>query len=475
MPVAPTSKGSTTPGPAAPPPSGSEAAPAQHEALDRHVERIPRLSLMMGWWSLVSAMFYVYIAALVASFVGLVNALIGMTLTVVAFGLINRVLARYAIRTGFSVELFSKVLFGKVGSALATLVFAATALYYGVFEGSIIAATLHAYTAESLGWDIRVWYLVVVLYSTPLVFGGVRNWLDRFNGVLLPFYLVSLVVAVVMAAAKGTPAGFTGFGNQDAVPVGAGGPGWLMAFSIYMGVWVLMMYTVDFARLGRREDSAFHGTVTFGWVFYALAFFVNGLIGIFLAHTLSNVTGGLVSEGGVAVALTKTIGVFAVVLVWISQTRINTANYYLASVNLEGFGAQVLRIDLPRTFWVVVGSVIMFLLMLTDVFSYLLKALSWQGVLITGWVVIALVHIAMDRRDGVDPDTLVSDDAGIKAVWMPGVLAWALASVFGIVVVQAAPAWGVTWGPLGTAVIAGAAYFLLRRSSGQRSSRRPLL
>ena len=443
---------------------------AAERIADRHVERIPKFSLMMGWWSLVSAMFYVYIGALVASVVGVANAVIGLLLTIAAYGAINKVLSRYAIRTGFSVELLSKVLFGKVGAALATLVFAATALYYGVFEGSIIAVTLHAYTSESLGWNINVWYLIVVLYSTPLVFGGVRNWLDRLNGALLPFYLIGLLVAVIVAAVKGQPGGVMQFGNQEGISVAGGGPGWLMAFAIYMGVWVLMMYTMDFARLGRREDSRFHGTVTFGWVFYAVAFLLSGLVGIFLTHALRNITGGEISEGGVAVALTQVMGFAAVILIWISQTRINTANYYLASENLEAFGRQFLGLVLPRWVWVIVGSVIMYLMMLTNVFSYILKALSWQGVLITGWVIIALVHIWLDRRDGVDPDSLISESSKIRTVWLPGFVAWVLASVYGLTVIELAPAWGVTWGPIGTAAIAGIAYYVLRTASGERSS-----
>ena len=439
---------------------------------DRHVDRIPRLSLMMGWWSLVSAMFYIYIAALVASIVGVRDATIGLVLTVAAYGAINRVLSHYAIETGFTVELLSRVIFGKVGSALATLVFAATALYYGVFEGSIIAATLEAYTRSSLDWPITVWYLVVVLYSTPLVFGGVRNWLDRLNGVLLPLYLVGLVAAVVVAAVKGQPAGWTGFGNQAGVPVSSGGPGWLLAVGIYMGVWILMMYTVDFARLGRREDAGFHGTVTFGWVFYTIAFLGNGLVGIFLSHALRGLVGAQITEGGVAVALTQVMGIFAVALVWISQTRINTANYYLASVNLEAFGASVLRLRAPRAVWVVVGSVIMYLLMLTDVFSYLLKALSWQGVLVTSWVAIALVHIWMDRRDGVDPAGLETAMDRIRAVSVPGIVASGVASVAGLAIIEAAPPWAATWGPIITAVSAAALYAVLRTVTGTRSSAR---
>lgn len=408
---------------------------------DRHVERIPRLSLMMGWWSLVSAMFYIYIAALVASLVGVRDATIGIVLTVLVYGAINKVLSTYAIRTGFTVDLLSRVIFGKAGSAMATLVFAATALYYGVFEGSIIAATFEAWSRDSLGWPIQIWYLVVVLYSTPLVFGGVRNWLDRLNGVLLPLYLVGLVAAVVVAAMKGKPAGWTGFGSQEPIALSAGGPGWLLAFGIYMGVWILMMYTVDFARLGRPQDTRFHSTITFGWGFYTVAFLANGLVGIFLSHTLRDQLGAAVTEGGVAVALTQVMGVFAVALVWISQTRINTANYYLASVNLAAFGANFLRIKAPRVVWVVVGSVIMYLLMLTDVFSYLLRALSWQGVLVTSWVAIALVHIGMDRRDGVDSDLLETRMDRIRTASPPGIIASVVSSAVGLAVIEAAPPW----------------------------------
>lgn len=41
-------------------------------------------------------------------------------------------------------ELFSRSLFGVLGFALATLIFAATTIYYAVFEGSIIAAAFQS-------------------------------------------------------------------------------------------------------------------------------------------------------------------------------------------------------------------------------------------------------------------------------------------------------------------------------------------
>jgi cytosine permease len=33
----------------------------------------------------------------------------------------------------------------------------------------------------------------------PLVFGSVQHWLDKFNGVLLPIYLLGLALAVGLA------------------------------------------------------------------------------------------------------------------------------------------------------------------------------------------------------------------------------------------------------------------------------------
>ncbi len=74
----------------------------------------------MAWWALFSAMFWIYVAVASAGAVGLGNTLIGMALTVATYGVVNLVLSRYAARTGLTVELFSRSLFGILGSALAT-------------------------------------------------------------------------------------------------------------------------------------------------------------------------------------------------------------------------------------------------------------------------------------------------------------------------------------------------------------------
>ena len=79
-----------------------------------------------------------------------------------------------------------------------------------------------------------------------LIFGSVQRWLDKFNGVLLPFYLGGLLLAVVLATRE--------YGYSDAwLAFGpAGGPvagGWWDAYVYYMGVWILMMFTFDLSLI----------------------------------------------------------------------------------------------------------------------------------------------------------------------------------------------------------------------------------
>nr|CAR47860.1 putative permease for cytosine/purines,uracil,thiamine, allantoin transporter [Rhodococcus sp. PY11] len=396
--------------------------------------RSGRWSLVMAWGSMFGAVFWLYIAAMVAATVGTTNALIGIAASVLVWGGINYVLSQYAIRTGLTVALLSRRLFGLVGSLLAPLIFAATATYYSVFEGSVVAQALHSYFGVG---DIRLWYLLVVLYSIPLVMGGVRTWLDKLNGALLPFYVIGMAALVIWASVK-HPASLSLPDQRTDLAA----PGWVWAFTVYMGVWVLMMYTVDFARFGKPADIKFHRTFTFGPVFYTLTLLVNGLIGIFLAATVPGVLGlGGITETGMVNAITGTMGVFGLLLIVISQTRINSANLYLASSNLEAFVSRVIPFKLHRAVFAVAAGVLVYIIMLTDVFSYILRALNWQGVFVVAWVGIALTHIVLTRTK----ETLPEFRPGRLKAFTPAVAVWLVVSLLGIYLVEGAGTVGATW------------------------------
>ena len=418
-------------------------------------QRVGRWSLAMAWWALFSAMFWLYIAVASANLVGTADTIIGMVLSIAVYGGINAILSRFGARTGLTVELFSRSLFGILGSALATLIFAATAIYYIVFEGSIIAVAFQSF----FGGDIKLWYLAVAVYVLPLVIGGVRNWLDRLNGYLLPIYFFGLIAAVIITAVSHPGIAVA----WPSAPEAAGAlPGWLTTFLIYMGVWIMMMYTFDYARLGKQKDERFHTNITFGWFFYIFTFGFNGLIGIYLV-TVWNVAG---TETGVVEAIIKSLGVVGLLVIVVSQTRINSASYYLSSTNLDAFFTRVFRLALPRWVWVLVTGAIAYVVMLTDVLTWILKALAWQGVFVTAWVAIALVYVLWRGRSASALPEVRRDKLSRMA---PGAAVWLTASVIGILLTeqQIVPVLAQL-APIITFILAGVGFWFTSRAAQPR-------
>jgi purine-cytosine permease-like protein len=414
--------------------------------------RSGKWSLTMAWWSVVSALFWLYISVAVTQQVGSKNAIIGIVLAVILFGALNIVMSREAIRRGITVSMVSRGIFGGVGATIVTLLFGAMAIYYAVFEGSIIAVALKNFFAPES--DIRIWYFVVVVYALPLVIGGVQAWLDKLNGVLLPVYVIGLAVIIIGA---GQQHGFSTNFLTIPAPHETSVPGWLWAMCLYLGNTVQAMFTVDFARFGKREDIKFHRTVSFGWFYFSLIFLANGLVGIFLMSTIF--PGLSASEQGIAQAFLSVGGWFGLLIIIVSQTRINTANYYLASTNIDAFIAHVLGVRWPRIIAVGVSGAIVYALMLTDVFSYLLTAMAWQGVAVTSWVAIVLTHLFLRRKDGAEGADIEFRPGRVKRV-MAGTWAIILASAVGISLFEFGTegSWYVLTAPLITLIVASAFY-----------------
>src|SRR5262249_48097871 len=158
-------------------------------------------------------------------------------------------------------------------------------------------------------------------------------------GILLPFYLVGLVAVVVWAAVAYRPDGSWLAQRPEALPVS--GPGWWWAFTTYMADFILMLATFDYARFAgtSARDRRFHSWVTFGPVFYLFTIVVNGVAGIFIALTIP--TGGALSEVSGVLGIVGLMGIAGLAFLWVSQTRINTTNFYLAVSNLESFLARL--------------------------------------------------------------------------------------------------------------------------------------
>ncbi|MFC7752862.1 purine-cytosine permease family protein [Tsukamurella soli] len=421
--------------------------------------RSSRTSVAMAWFGLMSAMFFVVVGATVALAVGTIDSLIGIGMSVLAYALINSVAARFANETGTSVSLFSRVLFGRAGSAFAAALFGLTIAYYVVAEGSIVASALKAYFGVL---PMAFWFLVVVLYQAPLAWRGVTTWLDKLNGLLLPLYALGLVGSVVWAIVKyGYHNEWLTYTPKSASSLGV--PGWWYAFVVYMGVWVVTMMVWDFARFGRPQDAKVNGRTTFGAPFYVVTLLVNAMVGIFLAQTIT--ISGALSENSAILGVVGMMGIWGLAWVLVSQTRVNSGNFYLSSTNFQNFFARTMKFSMPRTFWVVVVAVLVYLMMLTNVLSWIVVALQYQGVLIVGWVAVALTHILWMRLRRIPTDSLEFRPGRVPAVNPAGLGAWGVSAAIGVPMVAFGGTAGAVWAPPAAFVVAGLLYAVALRFS----------
>jgi purine-cytosine permease-like protein len=398
-----------------------------HEEYTNHVvpatARIGKWSVLSGWSSVASAMAFLYYGAVSASLVGVQQAVIGITLVVIAYSILASKSAREAIRWGLNSTLLSRELFGFKGAALGPLLVSAAGVYYAVFESSVLAVALQTFFQI---WDVRVWYAIVIVGMLPLMLGGMQTWLNKLNGISLPFYFFGILAAVIAAGFRfGWAGDWTAF---EPSTISTGIPGWLAIFVLYMGVWILFPDTQDAARFGEESDGKFHQRVSFGWAFYVVAYLFNGLAGIFIVALAAPHDG--VTESGVVHGVISALGITGLLVIIVSQVRINSANFYFASVNIERFVSHFSRRNLSRRTWVIVLLAIVFALMFTNVFSYIATALAWQAVFVVSWVAIMIVHWLCDRNT-----TPEFRPARLRSVG-PGFGVWMIASAVGIILLQ---------------------------------------
>jgi purine-cytosine permease-like protein len=381
-------------------------------------DKMSRGALTMVWFSLCSAVFYLLMGAELATVYGTKNALIGTVLGVVALSGLAYPFSTHAVRSGQSCYLLSRDIFGTTGASLATLIFATIAIYYAVFESSLVAV---AATKVIPSVNYKFASMIIVIYSMVLVTGSIQQWLDKLNGMLLPIYLICLALCVVLSIRRyGYSAHWLSIPPSAGAPVG----GWWNCFIAVFGMQLLMMITLDMGRFGKIADIRYHTLVAFGLPFYVLTFLLNTLVGIFLAATarLGNVSETVVMD----VILTVLGGPLGLFFIWVTQTRINTANYFLASSNMQALLRELVKIRLPRMACVAIAGLFVYVFMTSgNVLKYILVAVNFQAVILTAWVGVALARItSTDQRIAVvsTPPALISR----------GLIAWTAGAAAGM-------------------------------------------
>lgn len=411
--------------------------------------RLGRAKLAVAWTATLAALFWVVLAALVASIVGTKQALIGMAAATVVYWVISYFIQKVAAQTGATLATFSRSIFGLIGVPIASLIFVVVATVLAIFEGSVLAVAFHTH----FGGSIYLWYGAVAVFCTLITLGGVRVWLEKINAWLLPVFLAGLFGALTWSiVAYGYQSEWINAEAPD--PTAFVGPGWLHAFALYLTGMLNVLYAFDFARMGRARNVKYNGHVTFGLVYYILAIMVVGGIGIYLSKAIP---GEGVSEVGVVTGIVQMMGIWGVIYIFATQAKIQTANMYLSSLNLQIFFSRAVKLTVSRKVWTFVVGVVLFAIMCADIFSFLTELLSYQGVLATAWVAVAIVHLIY-RRTGTPQQRFEIRPGRVPRVNPGGLAGWAAGSIAGIVLLATGSTFSLTFALIITYAVSTVVY-----------------
>lgn len=334
------------------------------------------------------------------------NALAAIAVAAVVIFVTGFPLAYYGARYNIDLDLITRGSgFGYYGSVLTSVIFASFTFIFFATEGSIMAQGLKI----GLGMPLWLGYLVSTLLVIPLVIYGMKA-LSTLQVWTTPIWLLLMVGPLVylVAADPGAVDRFLSY-------AGTSGDGGVNTASVLLGAGVCLSLIaqigeqIDYLRFmppktaeNRRSWWAAVVAAGPGWVVLGA---LKQAIGVFLAVYL-------IAEVGPAAAtepIQQFRGAFdammpswlviplAVVLVVISQIKINVTNAYSGSLAWTNSFTRVTKRYPGRLVFVLVNLGIALALMEADMFSVLNNILSFYSNCAMAWVVTVATDIAVNK------------------------------------------------------------------------------
>lgn len=340
---------------------------------------------------------------------GTANAVLGILVAAVVIFVTGFPLAYYAARYNIDLDLITRGSgFGYYGSVVTNVIFASFTFIFFALEGSIMAQGLQ------LGLGIPLWigYATSTLMVIPLVVYGMKI-LSKLQVWTTPLWLVLMVVPLVYLVAK-DPSSVGQFLNYQ----GASGHGGvstayvMLSAGVCLSLMAQIAEQIDYLRFmpaKTAENKRAWWTAMVmagpGWVVFGA---VKQMIGLFVAvYLISRAVPGVSAHANEPVH--QFLGVYqdmmpgwlamalAVVLVVISQIKINVTNAYSGSLAWTNSFTRVTKNYPGRMVFVVVNLVIALVLMESDMFAFLNSILSFYANCAMAWVVTVASDIVVNK------------------------------------------------------------------------------
>ncbi|MER7481662.1 allantoin permease [Streptomyces sp. NPDC126510] len=334
------------------------------------------------------------------------NALLAIAVAAVVIFVTGFPLAYYGARYNIDLDLITRGSgFGYFGSVLTSVIFASFTFIFFALEGSIMAQGL------KLGLGLPLWlgYLVSTLMVIPLVIYGMKA-LSKLQVWTTPVWLLLMVGPLVylVATDPGTVDRFLAYAGTD-------GDGGVNTASVLLGAGVCLSLIaqigeqIDYLRFMPPKTEAnkrsWWTAVVMagpGWVVLGA---LKQAIGVFLAvYIIAEVGASAAPEpiqqfkGAFDAMMPSWLVVpLAVVLVVISQIKINVTNAYSGSLAWTNSFTRVTRRYPGRMVFVLVNLGFALALMEADMFSFLNSILGFYSNCAIAWVVTVATDIGINK------------------------------------------------------------------------------
>ncbi|WP_432537016.1 purine-cytosine permease family protein [Kineococcus arenarius] len=342
---------------------------------------------------------------------GTVNALLGIALAAVVIFVSGFPLAYYAARYNIDLDLITRGSgFGYYGSVLTNVIFATFTFIFFALEGSIMAQGLQ------LGLGVPLWigYAVSTIIVIPLVVYGMKV-LSTLQVWTTPLWLVLMVIpfAYLVIANPDSVGEFFAYTGADGSGSQVSAASVLLAAGVCLSLMAQIAEQIDYLRFmppRTAENSRRWWTAVVmagpGWVvFGAIKQAVGLFIAVYLIATLDPQASATANE-----PVHQFLGVYeemmpawlamtlAVVLVVISQIKINVTNAYSGSLAWTNSFTRVTKRYPGRMVFVVVNLVIALTLMEANMFDFLNTILGFYANCAMAWVITVATDIVVNKH-----------------------------------------------------------------------------
>lgn len=413
--------------------------------------RSPLWSTTSAWALFMTGAFQIIISGTLAMAVGTMAVIIGMLITVVSMGIFGALVAKETGPLGIGQNLLSrKAAFGYAGGFIASLILGLAALYYSALEASVMA---HSFYTILPNVNVNIWYAIMAFALIPMVWFGMKV-IERVANITFFIWLVGFIILMIVTYVK-TDGGYDGwltYMPED--PIATGPMAVLYVVTSYMSLYIWFMEIPDYARFTKKKDVKAAAWITFGPIFELVAVFVLGLCGIWLTLSI-----GAGYNSGVYIPMI--LGIWGTIFVLLTQVRINIGNLYVASLSFSGFFVAIFKRYIPRNIWAVILSVIVFLIMLTDVLDWINAALKFQGVLMVSWIGVVLPYFWFFKKKLGEGETIDCRRSHTISYNRAGIIGIIAALVVGNSLLFFGGHVGSTWSSLAALIAAFAATIIV--------------